>query len=184
MELLVVLGVFSMAVAMASAVFIQSSKVQRRVLAQTSAQTDLRFALEAMVREVRGGLIDYAAYENEGGVQIPTDHLWIKSASGNELKFFTSKDPVVCPSGIVSCLAVSVGGSVQSMTSSGITLQNLTFYVSPQTDPFSLDAASGLYKADAQPVVTIAMRVKAGSVTEGQITLDAQTSVASRTYAR
>ena len=62
--------------------------------------------------------------------------------------------------------------------------QDLTFFISPQADPFSLDTASGLYKGDSQPLVTIAMRVKTGNALEGQTTLDAQTTVASRTYAR
>lgn len=185
MELLVVMGVFSMTVAMTSAIFIESNRAQRRVLALTAAQADLRFALEAIVREVRGGQIDYGTYEGSGGVPIPTDKLLIKSADGSRMKFYAETNPTICPSNVTECLAVDVDGQAQSVTSSGVTLQALTFFISPQADPFTLDAASGLYKADQQPLVTIAVKLRtAGSKTEDAAVLSAQTTVASRTYAR
>jgi hypothetical protein len=185
MELLVVMGVFSLTVALTSAIFIQSNRAQRRVLALNAAQADLRFAMEAIVREVRGGQIDYASYEGSGGVPVPADALLVKSADGSSLKFYAETSPTICPSGISECLAVEVDGQAQSVTSSGITLQALTFFISPQADPFSIDEPSGLYKADAQPLVTIAMKVRTpGSETEDPAVLSAQTTVASRTYAR
>jgi len=185
MELLVVMGVFSLTVAMTSAIFIQTNRAQRRVLALTAAQADLRFALEEIVREVRGGQIDYATYEGSGGVSVPSDALIIKSAAGSRLKFYAETNPTICPNGVAKCLAVDVDGQTQSVTSAGVTLQDLTFFISPQADPFSVDAPSGLYKADAQPLVTIALKVRtAGSKTEDPAVLSAQTTVASRTYAR
>lgn len=185
MELLVVMGVFSLTVALTSAIFIQSNRAQRRVLAMTAAQADVRFTLEAIVREVRGGLIDYATYEGSGGVPVPADKLIIKSASGSRLKFYAETNPSICPSGVSRCLAVDVDGQVQSVTSAGVTLQGMTFFVSPSTDPFSIDATSGLYKSDQQPLVTIAMKVAtAGSKTEDPATVSAQTTVASRIYVR
>jgi prepilin-type N-terminal cleavage/methylation domain-containing protein len=186
MELLVVMGIFSLTVTMTSAIFIQSNRAQRRVLALNAAQADLRFALEAIVREVRGGQIDYATYAGSGGVQVPSDNLIIKSASGSKLKFYAETNPTVCPSGVAKCLAVNVDGQAQSVTASGITLLNATFYISPQADPFSIDAASGLYKSDAQPLVTIALKIKAPGTagTVDAAVLSAQTTVASRLYAR
>ena len=185
MELLVVLGVFSLTVAMASAIFIQSNRAQRRVLSLTSAQADLRFALESIVHEVRGGQIDYAAYASSSGISIPTDRLYVKSADGDHLEFYAETNPTVCPVGVAKCLAVKVGGVPQSVTSTGVLLENLTFYVSPQTDPFLVDEATGLYTSDQQPLVTVAMRIRTGgSKTEDPAELDAQTTVASRTYAR
>lgn len=185
MELLVVMGVFSLTVAIASSIFIQSNRAQRRVLALTAAQADLRFTLEAIVREIRGGQIDYASYEGSGGISVPAEKLIIRSASGSLLKFYAETNPTVCPGNVTRCLAVDVDGQVQSVTSSGITLQDLTFYISPQSDPFSVDPASGRYKADQQPLVTVALKVKTGgSKTEDAAILSAQTTVASRTYAR
>ncbi len=185
MELLVVMGIFVLTVGLASTIFIQSNRAQRRVLALTAAQADLRFALEAIVREVRGGQIDYATYAGSGGVQVPAGKLIIRSAAGSRLTFYAETNPTVCPSGVAKCLAVDVDGQKQSMTASRVLLQNLTFYITPQSDPFNADPASGLYGADQQPLVTIALKLKTGgSNTEDPAVLSAQTTVASRLYVR
>ena len=61
----------------------------------------------------------------------------------------------------------------------------MSFYVTPQADPFTIDEDSGLYKADEQPVVTVAMRVRTqGRKPEDVVTLDAQTTIAARSYVR
>ncbi len=186
MEILVVMGVFSVVVTITSATFLLANQAQRRVLALTAAQADLRFAMEAIVREVRGGQIDYAAYEGaQGGISVPTDRLLLKSASGNRLEFYAETNPVICPAGIAGCLAVKVNGVSQSLTASGVLLEKLVFYVTPGNDPFSIDAASGLYQANAQPTVTVAIQIKTtGSKPLDIVTMNAQTTVTSRSYAR
>jgi len=185
MELLVVMGLFSLTVGITSSIFLLSNQAQRRVLAITAAQADLRFALEAIVRETRGGLIDYATYESAGGIPAPADSLILKSASGSRLEFYAETSPAICPTGIAKCLAVKVDGVSQAVTSSGVLLQNLVFYVTPSADPFTIDQASGRYKADAQPTVTVAMRIQTqGRKPEDVITMNAQTTIAARTYAR
>lgn len=185
MELLVVMGIFSLTVALTSSIFLLSNQAQRRVLAITSAQADLRFALEAIVRETRAGFIDYETYEAAGGIQVPAESLIVRAASGSRLEFYAETDPAICPSGVAKCLAVRVDGVSQSVTSSGILLENLTFFITPQADPFAIDAASGLYKADEQPMVTLAMKVKTqGRKPEDVVTLNAQTTIAARSYVR
>lgn len=185
MELLVVLGVFSLTVGMASSVFLLSNQAQRRTLALTSAQADLRFSLESIVREVRSGQIDYAAYAASDGVQVPAERLMLRTASGSRLTFFAAEDAATCPAGTARCLAVEVDGTAQAVTSAGVQLEALTFFVSPQADPYAVDEASGLYFADAQPLVTVALRLKTLTRRpEDSVALDAQTTVAARTYAR
>jgi prepilin-type N-terminal cleavage/methylation domain-containing protein len=185
MELLVVMGIFSLTVALTSSIFLLSNQAQRRVLAITAAQADLRFTLEAIVREVRAGAIDYGTYEAAGGIQIPAESLILRSASGSRLEFYAETSPAVCPSGVAKCLAVRVDGVSQSVTSSGILLEDLTFFITPQADPYSIDEASGLYKADEQPLVTLAMKIKTqGRKPEDIVTLNAQTTIAARPYVR
>jgi len=185
MELLVVMGIFSLTVALTSSIFLLSNQAQRRVLAITSAQADLRFALEAIVREVRAGTIDYETYEASGGIQIPADRLIVVSASGSRLEFYAETSPAVCPPGVARCLAVRVDGVSQSVTSSGVLLENLTFFITPQADPFTIHEASGLYNSDAQPLVTLAMKVRTqGRRPEDIVTLNAQTTIAARSYVR
>lgn len=187
MELLVVMGIFSLTVGVTSAIFLQSNQAQRRVLASTTAQTDLRFALEALVREVRSGTIDYEFYETAaGGVSIPARRLVIKNTSGQREEFYLEESPAVCPAGTAKCLAVRIdGGAPQSVTSAGIVVDNLLFYVSPTVDPFTPDPATGVYKADRQPTVTIAMRVRSTNPKpEDVVVINAQTTVTARTYVR
>ncbi|MEK7545511.1 MAG: prepilin-type N-terminal cleavage/methylation domain-containing protein [Patescibacteria group bacterium] len=185
MELLVVMGIFSLTVALTSSIFLLSNQAQRRVLAITAAQADLRFTLESIVREVRAGSIDYETYEAAGGIQAPSLNLIIRSASGSRLEFYKETNPSICPAGVAGCLAVRVDGVAQSVTSSGILLENLAFFITPQADPFSIDEDSGLYKADAQPTVTLALKVRTqGRRPEDIVTLNAQTTIAARSYVR
>lgn len=186
MELLVVLGVFSVTVMLTSSIFLQANAVQRRVLLLSAAQADLRFALEAVVREVRMSGVDYAVYlAAGGGVEIPSDRLIVRNPFGQRETFFLSRDPSVCPAGSPSCLAVSVDdGPAESMTSAAVAVDRLHFFISPSVDPFSVDA-SGSYPADRQPTVTMVIEARTlGAKPQDVVTLNAQTTVTARTYVR
>lgn len=186
MELLVVLGVFSLAVTLTSAIFLQANAVQRRVLIVNAAQADLRFALEAMVREVRNGGIDYSFYAGSGGIPVPSERLVVTNSFGERQEFFLETSPTVCPQGITRCIAVRLeNGTVESLTSTSLNVERLLFYISPTVDPFTLDEASGSYQADLQPTVTIAITAETNAVKpENILNLSAQTTATARTYAR
>jgi prepilin-type N-terminal cleavage/methylation domain-containing protein len=187
MELLVVMGIFSIVVTLSSSIFLQSNRAQRRVLTATAAQADLRFVLEAIVREVRSGSIDYARYASSGGVSVPTERLILKNANGQREEFFLDRTVGVCPTGVTQCVAMSLDGSAaQSLTSLGVNVDRLTFYVTPQLDPFTPDPATGLFSSNKQPTVTIAIRVTTvgGQARQDPVTYTAQTTVASRNYVR
>jgi type II secretory pathway pseudopilin PulG len=187
MELLVVMGLFSATVMMASDIFLISNRAQRRVLAVTAAQADLRFALEAIVREARMGRIDYAAYAASGGaVPIPSDRLIVKGPTGSEEQFYLETSPTVCPAKVTKCIAMTVDGSTpQSLTSIGNNIDTLAFYISPQSDPFLADPSSGLYAANAQPTVTIAVQSRTTGIgAQDVLTVNAETTTASRVYER
>jgi type II secretory pathway pseudopilin PulG len=185
--MLVVLGVFSMTVMLTSSIFLLSNQAQRRVLAASAAQADLRFALEAIVREVRTGRVDFATYEAAGGgVSVPTRRLILRNAADQRLEFFLETSPTVCPPGVPQCLAVSLdGGTAQSLTSLNVAVDDAQFFISPAVDPFAFDSAAGDYKADAQPLVTVMIRTRTIAVKPSEVVrYTAQTSVTSRTYAR
>lgn len=186
MELLVVLGVFSMTVTMASAIFLQTNAVQRRVILMNAAQADLRFTLEAMVREVRHGGLDYSYYEGEGGIELPSERLVVINPYGEREEFFASTDPNTCPAGITKCIAVSLeGGDAESMTSNSFILENMFFYITPSADPFSIEEASGTYPSNVQPTITIVVSGRTNGVKPTDIfNIDIQTTVTARTYAR
>jgi hypothetical protein len=111
--------------------------------------------------------------------------LLIKSASGNDLEFYSESNPTVCPFGADRCLAVKVNGVAQSLTSPSVLLEKLVFYVSPGNDPFTTNPASGLYGANAQPTVTVAMQIRTqGPKPQDVFIMNAQTTVTSRVYVR
>ena len=185
MELLVVMGLFSMTVLMASDVFLLSNRAQRRVLAITQAQGDIRFALESMVREIRTGRIDYASYAGNGGIAVPANHLIILSAAGSKEDFYVETSNTICPTNIPKCLALSInGGTAQSLTSSSVSIDRLSFYISPAQDPFA-QASNGSYGSNIQPTVTIAIQAKTAlTAPQDTLVMNAQTTAESRTYAR
>ncbi len=186
MELVVVLGVFSIAVAAASGIFLLANRAQRRVLAVTAAQADIRYALELLVREVRTGKINYAYYASAGGVKIPADHLVLINSSGQREDFYLETNVNICPASSVKCLVLSLnGGTAQAVTAAGTTIDKLLFFLSPQSDPFTVNPASGAYGSNLQPMVTIAMQARTTSVAAPDtLVLNAQTTVAARTYVR
>ncbi len=186
MELLVVMGVFSVTVMMTSGIFLLTNRAQRRTISITQAQSDIRYAMEAMVREVRSGRIDFEAYGSSGGIPVPTQRLALRNAAGQLVEFSHETSTSVCPPATNPCLSVRVdGSSPQAVTSAGVTIDTLAFYVSPQVDPFTPDATSGLYASDLQPSVTIVLSARTTGVGAADVqTINAQTTVASRTYVR
>jgi prepilin-type N-terminal cleavage/methylation domain-containing protein len=186
MELLVVLGIFSTTVMLASAIFLQTNAVQRRVILVNAAQSDLRFSFEAMVREVRHGGLDYDYYEGEGGIELPTDRLVVTNPYGQREEFFPSTDSSVCPIGISKCIAVRIdGGQPEAMSSNSFILEDMFFYITPSANPFVLDETSGTYLSDVQPTVTIVVSGRTNGLKPTDIfNIDIQTTVAARTYAR
>ena len=187
MELLVVLGIFTLTTSMATSIFLQANQVQRRVLSVTAAQADIRFALEAMVREVRSGGVDYDFYENTmGGVPIPSDRLVSTNPFGQREEFFIESSPTVCSELVQKCIALSLDGGVpQPLTSRAIDIEQLIFYISPSVDPFTLDKGFGVYKSDLQPTVTIFIKGRTTNPKASEnITLSAQTTVTVRSYVR
>ena len=184
MELLVVMALFSLTVAMASDIFLLSNRAQRRVIAITGAQADLRFSLEAMTREIRTGKIDFDRYATTGGIALPASHLIIQSSQGSREDFYRETSKTICPAGSTGCLALSVdGGPAQALTSTGVTVAKLSFYISPQQDPFT-QLPTGAYAANTQPTVTIAIEALTTNTGQEVQTITAQTTVASRIYAR
>ncbi|PIT90315.1 MAG: hypothetical protein COU22_02845, partial [Candidatus Komeilibacteria bacterium CG10_big_fil_rev_8_21_14_0_10_41_13] len=58
-EVVVALGIFSIATTYAIGIFVQSNQVQRRTANVQRVLSDARYVLEVMAREVRMGEIDY-----------------------------------------------------------------------------------------------------------------------------
>lgn len=183
-EMMVVLAIFSIATVVIVDIFMTASRAQRRTLAIQKIQTDAQYSLEAMAREIRMDSIDYAWSGYVGGINIPDEELALRDADDNSIIF--KKDSANCPTGTTNCLAVSLNGGTTwaSITSKGINVEDLKFYIDPPVDPFKVNAGY-TYDSDHQPRVTIVLVTKGvGGRPDEQKTVYLQTTVSNRIYRR
>jgi prepilin-type N-terminal cleavage/methylation domain-containing protein len=184
MEMLVVMGIFSVVVTAASDIFMLSNRVERKVFASEKMQSDARYTLEAMVREVRTDSIDYGYYSTHGGLKLPEDRLALIGANGDKIVF--SKDTTCYDAASSPCLVVAVnGGTAAPMTPKNVKLRQLVFYVSPNVDPMSMNVVDGTYASGVQPRVTIVMVLEGAIARSGESNITyTQTTAVSRQYGR
>lgn len=183
-EMIVVLAIFSVATVVIVDIFMMASRAQRRTLTVQKIQSDARFSMEAIAREARMDMIDYAYY-GETISEIPTTVLALRDQDDNQI--ILKKSDEDCPSGTDQCLVVSIDGGTNwaSITSRGVRVVSLNFYIAPLVDPFKLNAENGTYASDNQPRVTVVLSVEGVGVRpEEQTTVNLQTTVSNRIYRR
>jgi prepilin-type N-terminal cleavage/methylation domain-containing protein len=188
MELVVVLGIFTTVVVAASDIFLLASRSQRKIFNLERTQSDARFTMEAITREIRTGEIDYGYYEARAApIGFPDDELVIIDSNNTRIRFFRSLDPSECvDAASTPCLMVGVDANAPvTITPKDVVVRNASFYVTPQQDPQSFDPATGTYAADVRPHVTIVLMLEStrGRAGEGAV-VSLQTTVATRTYRR
>ena len=114
-EILVSLAIFTSALVMISGIFVFSTRAQQKTAVIERVQGDARYAMEAMVREIRAGSIDYARYNNAITI-VPEEVLYLKSSAGEELTFF--KGP--CEGDAErDCLKININGASADITGKG-----------------------------------------------------------------
>lgn len=182
-EMLVVLAVFSVVTVVIVDIFMLASRAQRRTLAVQKIQSDARYSLEAMSREIRMDMVDYAYY---GGTvnEIPSETLALRDQDDNRIIFKKSNE--YCPAGTTDCIVVSIdgGSNWESITAPGINVDDLKFYIDPAVDPF-LQNAGFTYDSDNQPRVTVTLVTRgAGGLSDEEKTVYLQTTVSNRIYRR
>lgn len=183
MEMIIVLGIFSVAVVIVIDIFLSASMMQRKTSFMTASQGDARLVLETIAREFRDGTIDYNYYKED--IANKTNILAIRDINNRQIIF--QKSSLGCPSGVSQCVAMSSdgGATLTSLTSDKVEVLELDFYLSPSQDPFKLDLASGQYPVSIQPRLTIDLVVQSKSPkTVEQTKLSLQTTVSSRMYKR
>lgn len=192
MELLVVLGIFSMVVTAASDIFLMTNRSQRKVFGLERTQADARFTLEAMAREIRTGVIDYAYYAGRTlPLGTPDTELALIDSTNVPLRFALSSSPAECdrPEAATSpCLTVTINDdplTTSAITPKGVAVRGVAFYVSPTADPLTFNPLTGAYGADLQPRVTIVLTLAStGGRADERTTLNMQTTVTNRKYRR
>lgn len=183
-EMMVVLAIFSVATVVIVDIFMMAGKAQRRTLAIEKIQSDARYSIEAISKEIKMDMIDYGWAGYVGGITLPEDALALLDADNNSIIFKKSEND--CPTGTTKCLVVSLDGGLTwaSITSEGSNVEDLKFYIDPVVDPFVMNAGN-IYDSDNQPRVTIVLVTKGiGGRVEEQQTIYLQTTVSSRIYRR
>jgi prepilin-type N-terminal cleavage/methylation domain-containing protein len=194
-EVLVVIAVFSILMLIATSIFLLSSQSSRRAATAQKLQGDVRFALEAIAREVRYGTIDYGCYE-AGSTCDPqtglpaqptvanggeTSLLALRDLDGNRVRYKAMNDATgtmklqVCfidisEQDLLQCDAAHLS-NWQVVTPEDVKIVSATFFLHPYQNPFQLkdpvpDSGSP-YLANAQPRVTIVLKTQQASASLG-----------------
>ena len=184
LEMLIVIALFSTLTVIVSQTFISFSTLHRRTANAAVVGAEMRFAMEYIVRAARNRELNYLP----GSLNPQDTVLHLRDSTGATLDIGprpggTSGD---CKDATVAqCLAVSVEGGAtwQPLTGKRVELSHFHVYPRPADSPFV--SVSGAYTSDIQPFVTvgIGLRYVSERVKE-QASLEAQTTVSSRIYAR
>ncbi|MFZ5391063.1 MAG: PulJ/GspJ family protein [Patescibacteria group bacterium] len=189
MELVVVLGVFSIVVILVTDIFFIITRAQRSLVASQAVQRDMRFVIESIVKDVQQGLVDYSYYQSQvpavnlkdpiTGQILPQSVLALVDNTGRAVRYRF----VDAQSGQPARLEISrgVSGNWDSLLSDDVILIVVRFYLVPSTDPFLESAAS-----QQQPRVTIILSGQAvpTSGTSLPATFFLQTTALTRSYLR
>ncbi|MBI5465696.1 MAG: prepilin-type N-terminal cleavage/methylation domain-containing protein [Candidatus Kerfeldbacteria bacterium] len=181
MEMVVVLAVFSVVAVVTADIFFTVTRAQKRVVQQQQVQSDVRFSLDTIAREIHQGFVDYdyyasqvpALYLVQGSQVQPQTVLALRDAAGVAVRFRQTADTLqVCRGQCTSW---------EPLVSENIQVPKAVFYLVPGSDPFAQVAGV----PDDYPRVT--MVLSAQSAAQSQLPLTTfflQTTVAARSYRR
>lgn len=163
LEMIVAVGVFSIAILLASSSFLSLQSAEKKAQSAVDLQNNLRFALEVMAKEIRTGDMYHCALDSGAN---PQDCV----SGGSSLTFKNSLGESVIYRKIGSSIQKSSNGGIifQPLTSTDVLVEDLSFYVvgSPSND-------------DLQPRITIT--VKASRRVGAKVSLlSLQTSISQR----
>ncbi len=181
--MLIVTFIFMLMAVALSQIFISFNQLHRRVADKAVLGQDMRYAMEAIVREARNDTIDYSAGPAEKDAILKLFksngiHIWIARES--------STGSPKCQDTIVShCLMLSIddGATWTQVTANRVDVTNFDVYLEPTQDPFI--KVGGSYPNNIQPYVTVSLGLKyISDQPKENVTLQAQTTVSSRIYQR
>lgn len=147
-EVIVTLGVFSIASLMAVNLFVVFVQQQRRTVVQQELQNDARSAMEQIAQDIHEGNIDYAYYESIYGASGPHPNAHKLFAPLNGLSNVTGDEFLSVLSSTNEQIQYRLNGTTlqrwrttvptwQDITPSTLTVQSFTFYITPSENPFA-----------------------------------------------
>lgn len=209
-EILTVVSIFAVTSLIATNIFVITSRFQRKAAISQKLQGDIRFAVEAIAREVRFGTIDYDCYNDPA---LPNCDPWSSSndlmSNSGRMSLLALKDvdgirtryrvsPVDDRLYVCSLSTTELDtacddpppGNVkwQPVSPADIRVVRGAFYLFPFTNPYALTNPVLLdgspYTADAQPRVTIVLATQQTLAEISPERASLQTTVTSRLYLR
>lgn len=197
-EMVITIFLFSLLIVVVSDVFSRAQQAQRRTVALQRLQDDMRFFMNKIASSVRSGSIAYdwyAAQQDPFTSDGSADILALTTFDGKKILVRRGKDitPASCDTDVsepcVLLMSEDNGVSWQQASSQDIRIEQLTFFVTPQKDPFPLEQqedGSLDYSAQSQPKVTLAVRaVSRVTGLRGELPrMFLQTTVSTREYKR
>lgn len=130
-ELLVVAALFAVSSLVATSVFIDVQSSQRNSQQQQKVTADARSVVETIARTVRTGMVNYGT----GVFTNPVNAFSVVDPSSGVVTCFryTSSQVQTGTSALGTCVSDVAWNSI---TPSGISVDALAFFITPQSDPF------------------------------------------------
>ena len=140
-ELLVAMGLFSVAVSIAVGGFVQALRTQRRVIALIAANSNASLAIEQIAREIRTG----TNFECVGGI-----------VTCSELRFRNAEGDTAIYRLFEGALERGSGGNFEQVTASNVNIRSLSFELlsNPSYPPRVTIALGVSVRAPGEPGVT------------------------------
>lgn len=164
LEMIIAVGVFTLAIFIAVSSFLTLQAAEKKIQLEANLQNNLRFALEVMAKEIRTGTSYHC------GADSGTEPRDCTSGDDESLTFINALNQSVIYRKIGDSIQKSSNGGTdfQSLTASGIKIDDLSFYV-----------IGSLLDDDIQPRVTITAKAS-GKIGGEQKVVVLQTTVSQR----
>ena len=170
-ELIIALGVFSLAVFIAVSLFLSSLKAQKKILAIQSSLDNLKYVMEMLTKEARMAKTDLGSCGQ-------ANYIYFVSPINNELSFVSSQDE--CVKYILSAEGrlikqISRGGETlgeMPITSEEVIIDQIKF-ISPEMELEN--------PATSQPKLTISINFYPKNIPSATV-VHMQTTISSRAY--
>ncbi|MBU1167102.1 type II secretion system GspH family protein [Patescibacteria group bacterium] len=160
-EALVTVFIFSLILTVVVGILVSVLVAQRKVTAQRKVEQNVRVAMDDLVRDIRGGKIDYSKQSKFDGA----DEIYLYLPNGSDGRYYwdaSSKNLYLSTTGF-------------PLLSSDIKISNMKFYIAPTTSPYLGGTAT------EQSRVTIFIEAET-EVLGQKASTSFQTTVASRIY--
>ncbi|MDD2807464.1 MAG: type II secretion system protein [Patescibacteria group bacterium] len=130
-EIIVVLGIFSVLVVVILNVFILALRSQRQAAFRQQTLSNLRYIVETIAKQVRTSEIDYSyPYDKDGdnGIVGAESELYLKDSDGNSSAYYLKNGE----------LYLTSNGQDSPLTNiNDIKIVTLSFFIAPSTNPFT-----------------------------------------------